>query len=341
MDNFESEIDELNQKLIAVIDSQLELGLMAGKMGYCIYFYKMAAFTNNRQYEKTAGFLLDSICNNVRLLRICDIENGLSGIALGLNFLIKEKLIKGNINKILSEFDVILAKALLFPDKNKPIDTWLRIQLLYYYSTRIKDQKIGSNGELVFKELIFKILNSFTLLPDNFFEEPYSFSIDFRLPCFIYILGIVSKIEAFRSKVKKLADENALRIISLIPVLHSHKIYLALGMSLLAEEFDLFAWKKHIRLLKREIDIDYMFTNEFKSKNIFFKNGIIGIIFLLSIYNKMLKNEEKIIYDTEYVRDKIGTSETWKQLVNNKRFFKENSSLNGFCGISLLNTFYI
>jgi hypothetical protein len=338
---FENEITALNRRLTATAGMQILSGLLSGKMGYCIYFYKMAKITGNAEYEKTAGMLLDSVCAGLKNFRVMDIENGLAGIGLGINFLVREKLIGGNINEMLKEFDISLSKLLLFPDKEKPADIRLKIQLLYYYGIRIQNQKKGGNEEFIFIELIFKILNSFIVFSDELLEEPYIFSIDFRLPFFLHTLGVIAKSYMFRSKVKKIADEISFKIKSKIPVLHSHKIYLMWGMLSLIKEFDLPTWSTHVQLLKRETDINQMFTCEFKDGNIFFKDGITGTMFLLTAYNMMVEDSEKLLYDSQYLKNRIQTSKTWKLLLNDDCFFRFNSSLNGFCGISLLNAIYL
>ena len=334
--SFKAELAALNKKLISVVDAPAPLGLMAGKMGYCVYLYQAARTNKDVKYEKAASSLLDSVCSSLKQFQIWDIEKGLTGIGMGINFLVKENYVGGDINKILKEFDVLLLKLLLFP--TPPIDSWLKFQLLYYCSVRIRDQKKGSDEEFVFKELIFKILNSVDQLPDNFFDEPYSFSIDYHFPFFLYTIGMLSELDVFRNKIKKLADEITQKVISLFPVLHSHRIYLVLGMSSLAERFNLPAWKTHIQLLKREINLNYMFECEFKNRKIFLKDGVAGAVLLLNAYNKMVEDKEKVIYNPEYVKERIRMSETWKQLLNDEVFFRNHSSLNGFCGISLLMT---
>jgi hypothetical protein len=200
------------------------------------------------------------------------------------------------------------------------------------------DQKQGSNEEFIFKELVFKILNSFTRIEEIPLEEPYSFSIEYRLPFFIYTLGELSQNDIFRDKVKKITDEITSLIITRIPLLHSHKVYLILGMLSLAKKFDLHLWKKHIHLLRQEIDVNVMFTQEFYDRNIFFKDGITGITFLLMAHNKSVANNEKIDFSLDSIKDKIRKSDTWNQLINDDSVFMSNSGLNGFCGISLLNS---
>jgi hypothetical protein len=103
-----------------------------------------------------------------------------------------------------------------------------------------------------------------------------------------------------------------------------------------AKEYNLTSWTKHIQLLKQEIDIVHILNNEFKNKNIFLENGISGIMWLLLMYNNSVCDENKIEFDTDLFIDKITLSTTWIRLKNDMDFFRVNSGLNGFCGISLI-----
>ena len=339
-DKYMIESDEselLHSNLINIANHQVALGLFSGKMGHCIYFYEFSRLTGNDKYAKVADDLLDSVCHCLKNYRVWDIESGLIGIGLGINYLVKHNFICGSINKILREFDILLFKVLLFPEKHKSVELNLKVQLLFYYSIRIKDQKKGSNAEFIFKELIFKILNSFTNFSDNYFDEPYSFSVDYKLPFFLLTLGTLAKEALFRVKIKKLIDDMPLKISSQIPLLHSHRVYLILGMLSLAKEFDLITWQKHIQLIQREIDVNVIFSQEFYDRNIFFKDGITGIAYILSEYNKRVDNKNRIDFSYDDIKNKIRTSETWDQLMTDSVFFRDNCGLSGFCGISLLN----
>jgi hypothetical protein len=334
--DFKNEITFMTETLSTMVNKMPLLGLMQGKMGYSIFFYHASKFANNLQYVNVADKLLDSVCKEVNERYPSDITNGLAGIGLGINHLIREGYVEGNINNVLEKIDIPIFKAISFQENKLPIDFRLKIQLLYYCYIRLKEQKDKSNGNFIFENIIFKILNSFIQYPNDLWEEPYSFSLYYPLSFFLYILGLLSTINIFRDKIRKIIDEITPYVISKIPVLHAYRLYLIFGMLSSAKEFNLLSWQKHIQLLKHEINIPYMLNNEFKDKNIFLENGISGILYLLLMYNDSVCDDEKIRYDIDLFIDKITSSATWIQLKNDIDFFRMNSGLNGFCGTALI-----
>ena len=329
-----TEIIQLNKKLISTQSQPITPGLLYGKMGYCIYFFEMGRMMNDKHYTKHAEALLDVICKETTRHLPVDIENGLLGIGLGVSNLIKEKFISGNENDVLEKFDIPVFKTLAF-NKQKIMLTKLKFQLLYYLSVRYKFQKAGSDKEYIFKELIFTTLNSFTQHSIELWEEPFSFSLQYQLPFFLYTLGLTAEFAIFQHKIAKIVDELTPEVISLIPVSHAHRLYLMLGMCSINKTIDNPLWRNHVRLLKREIDINHILTEEFRDRNVFLIDGLAGVLLLISIYNRMVCDSEKISFDIESMQEKITSSTVWSHFKIDDNFFKANSNMNGFCGIAL------
>ena len=331
------EIDfvELNQKLISALNQPKPPGLLYGKMGCCIYLFKLGRIMNKHDYTKKAEELLDTVYKETTRYLPLDIETGLIGTGLGIHYLMKEKHVGGNENSVLEEIDISVFKALSFIEQKPPLDMRIKIQLLYYLSIRYQIQKNGSDKEYIFRELIYNVLNSFSLLPGELWEEPYSFSIQYQLPFFLYSLGQIAEFEIFRPKVKKIVNEITPKVISLVPVSHAHRLFQVLGMYNINKTINQPTWNYHIQLLKREIDINHVLTNELRDQDVFLLNGLTGILFLLSTYNRMVDEDEKIFFDTDILRKKITSSTVWSKFREDNRYLQTNSNMNGFCGMAL------
>lgn len=63
------------------------IGLMKGKMGVALFYYEYARYTGNTVYNEQADNLLDEIFDQIGKIQINDIEQGLSGIGWGINYL--------------------------------------------------------------------------------------------------------------------------------------------------------------------------------------------------------------------------------------------------------------
>ena len=328
-------IEDVNEKIIKYSKTiPVSLG-MSGLMGYCIYFYESSRLFRNKQYEKIAGELIDVIYKRTSSVSSIDIENGFIGIGMGLRHLLKNGFLKGKINTLLEPIDIHVFRALAFSKIENPGNK-LKSELLYYCCIRYQDQKEGSEGEFIFRELIFSLLNSYIFFPEGELSEPYSFSLYFQPPYFLNALSKAASFEPFQSKVKKIADEISHKLMSKLPVLHSHRLYLTCGMSRLSALFDFPAWEKHIHLLRKETDINFILTDEMGNRDIFIQDGLSGLWHLLLDYNRTASDFYMIQYDPQSFFDTIVSSDTWNELINNEQFLKQNMGFYRFSGVSLL-----
>lgn len=90
------------------------LGLMHGKMGISICFFHLARQTGNQIYEDYAGELIDEIYEEITANTPVDFENGLAGIGWGIEYLVQNKFIEADTDKILEEFDEKLLHEFTF-----------------------------------------------------------------------------------------------------------------------------------------------------------------------------------------------------------------------------------
>lgn len=88
-------INILNKHIMSMDFTEIPIGLFSGKMGLSIYFFLLARKTSNKAYETFAGKLLNDIYEKVHQELPHNPANGLSGICMGINYLIEQDLVKG------------------------------------------------------------------------------------------------------------------------------------------------------------------------------------------------------------------------------------------------------
>lgn len=152
---------KLNSRLEKYIkDGHGTLGLFQGGMGWCIYFYCMHRLTGNTQYKKTAEELLGAIWNGISSITSINVEDGLSGIGLGLTYLSKHSYISANLNYVLEDVDNLIMKKIFYEEHDfQKYDTTSLIYLLYYFNYRYLEQKENSCEQEIYRELIIMLLN--------------------------------------------------------------------------------------------------------------------------------------------------------------------------------------
>lgn len=84
------------------------LGLMNGKMGIIIFFYHLSKYTGNKIFGDFAGEMIDEIYKEIHNHYPSNFENGLSGIAWGMEYLIQEKFVEADSNEVLEDLDKII-----------------------------------------------------------------------------------------------------------------------------------------------------------------------------------------------------------------------------------------
>lgn len=116
-----------------------DLGLFDGKIGIVLFFYQYARYTDNPLYQEFAGELLDEVFNELHDSISPDFENGLSGIAWGVLYLLKNKFVNGNPDEILEDIDNKLMEVNLLKVRDISLERGLT-GILVYLSYRLTQQ---------------------------------------------------------------------------------------------------------------------------------------------------------------------------------------------------------
>lgn len=327
-------IFSLNDKFASYLNQEnSSIGLADGKMGGCIYFYHLSSISKDRNHKKIADNLLDNVFNNIDRTKSIDIKKGLAGIGVGINYLIKCKYVEGDINIVLNDVDNLIFQDLSYTINFKENDSFTIIQVLYYLCIRFKQQKHGSENEYLYKELIIKLINDiYRYLPENFYDEPLTYTVDYILPQFLFIINEVYKLGFYNYRLIRITEELSYKIMSIYPILHSNRLFLLWGMNLLNKKIDNKQWNRHLILLREHINIETIISYEMRNKNIFFNNGLSSIYFFINNlpYHFNIEERNKII-------EKINRSEIWNFLNDNPSYFKRHCGLySGFAGVFLL-----
>lgn len=336
------QVNVLNSKLLSIVDQNFPIDLVRGKLGLCIYFYYLSRWEENSEYEQIAEKMLDDVISRFSETRDITVESGLAGIAIGINHLIKEKFIEGDINEILEDVDSVIFKKIAFlpfKDLKNKIQKADLIHLLYYLYVRYIEQ-INVDDKYLFQELIIKAIEMFKEdLQDTFFKEPFSLSLqNFRLPLFLYIISKIYDLDIYKDKITKILEEYVFQILSVYPVSQANRLYLLCG--LINIRICLPGYKKeiasHIQLLKESIDINYILNTELRNQDIYMADGA-SSVYLLLFYLQTQHPEFRIDYDLQLFFDKIYNSEAWSRLLNQEFYFRKYSRLfDGFPGAYLI-----
>lgn len=329
-------IEPLDQKITDILD-ELPLGLANGKMGLSIYFFCMGRLRQETEYTATGEKILDSLWKDIKNIHSIDVKDGLSGIGLGIDYLIKNNYVEGDINKILEDVDNEIFKQLSYPKYSNTLDSLSLIHILYYLCQRYPSLKNGSESQYLYQELIIQTVNNlYKDMDSSFYEEPFSYNIDYPLPQYLFVLSKIYSLGFYNDRLIKIIEELIYKVSSILPRLHSNRLYLLWGMVALNKIINDKQLREQISLLKKHTDFEYIFNNKTNYKNIFFKDSIMSIYLLIRNLQDQFDPKE-IESVNESIKNNIYFSETWNLLDKNKHFFEKHIGLyDGYAGISLL-----
>jgi hypothetical protein len=325
----------LHTNLLSSLEQFPTLGLAYGKIGISIYFYILSRIENNQRYQDIGEKLLNDVINNLSQNQNINIETGLSGIALGIRYLIKNGYETGDVNEVLEDIDAHIYKILLlsqsYPDQSLSLNSFDVIQLLFYFCIRLKDLPADSDNAFLFKCLINQLINSLGIeISNNYLKEASSYSLyEYNLPFLLYVLNEIEKHDVRNGRMEILLQNTVTKVLSHRPLLHSNRLFLLWGMLSIRQRINSSKWDNYIQNLHEHIDLLYLFEHEIKNQDLFFSNGIASIYMLLKAVGR--HKEFAISFDAKEIEKQIVTSRAWDTLLERDSFFKRHKGLlNGF-----------
>lgn len=321
-------IDKINRIIVDYSNQKSSLDIEDGKMGCCIYFFKLARLTGKPQYRQLAEKLLNDIYMELANDPAERSVYELAQIGLGIDYLLVHKHVSGNSNSILGGIDHLLFKTIAF-EKN-PI-TYMKngiIPVLYYISSRIKEHNKGSDARFLLEELSIKLFNElYQSLDAAFYDEPFLFSmLRYKIPQFLYTTSKLYSLQFYNYRIIEVLKEISGLIQSRIPVLHSNRLYLLWSLLHLKEATGLETWNEQIDILTTHIDYRKILYEEFRNKDLFIQNGVSGIYLLLEA---LKETSQPLPFDKILFKNRIEESEIWED----EKALKDKGLINGFAGL--------
>ena len=81
------------------------IGLLTGKMGISLFFFHYSAYSKKKLYKQFAEELIGEIYSEIHTDTPLCFDTGLSGIAWGMEYLVRNKFVTGDTDMVLSGLD--------------------------------------------------------------------------------------------------------------------------------------------------------------------------------------------------------------------------------------------
>jgi len=327
-ENVNKYIAEINKKMIVAGNQKMSLDVETGKMGYCLYFFKLSRLLNEPQYKMQAEKLLDDIYLELSKASAERSAYELAQIGMGIDYLIKQKYMGGNINAILSDIDGRIFKKMIFDKLSVTYQPHEIIFVLHFICIRIEEQSKGSDERFIMEELGIRLLNDlYRSLDPSFYDESMIFNIQkYKLPQFLYVVSKMYSLQFYNYRIIEIIREISSFVLSRMPVLHSNRLYLLWSLVHLKRVTGWDIWDEQMNMLISHTDYQKIIFKELRNKDVFILDGVASIYLLIDLLKDM---SHPIPFDKTLFRKRIEESEIWKD----EKFAQSLGLINGFSGL--------
>lgn len=325
----------LDEKIWKHAMESKKYGLANGKMGACVALFVLSKRDIQSTYYKQGETLLDDILKNIGKVTSIELEEGLTGIALGFRFLIGNGYVKGTVNSYLENLDEYIYKvacrSLGMDLEGK--ETKTLTDVLFYASLRYNEIENPYMKEWYRRFLIELFNNIYQKHTLALFREPLPFEVHTSLNLFLYTLLGIRKLGIEQERIDNILTEMQYTLFSYMPMLNPNRFALYVVTALVAKETNMQKWSDFSSFVKEQIDFENLLTRDLYDMSINPKEGVVGIYLLLKLYNNCIGKDISI--DKEVLRKRVMDSSFWERLDVDEDFVKKNYSLNGYYGLKL------
>ena len=121
-------------------------GLFYGKMGVAVFLFHYASVYQDEFYENIAMNLISTVFSQINMQTSIDYADGLSGIGCAIEYLYQNDFVEGDIDEILSDFDLLFDDILSNSRRKKDLYENL-LGLIRYYRFRLSGKNIDLENE--------------------------------------------------------------------------------------------------------------------------------------------------------------------------------------------------
>lgn len=310
-------------------------GLLGGDMGVCIYFFVLGRMTANSQLTFQGETALKNILVSMNQNKKLYLEDGVSGIAMGLSFLFKHKFVEGDVNDALEHIDDHIYRGLctVLEEVDSSKIQSLVLELLFYYVVRYQDE-CSKVRKLLYERVIVHLFNYIYIhRKDDFYQESLPFCLKKESYLFIGMLVWIFRLGIEKKRITYIFNEMKYFLFSSFPILGANRLYLMTVARCVGKFIQDKDWLAFAEKLSATIDLRYILEEELKDKNVLPETGVAGIFLLRELNLRM----GFFLSDDNYnYKKRMEASTLWDRMASDVEFFSSYYSLNGYCGIKIL-----
>lgn len=334
-------LEEINNILREKTPEIKNPGLLHGKMGVSLYFFHLAHETDAPEHKEFADQLIDEVYDEVSNNQLPpDFENGLAGIAWGIEHLVQHEFVEAETDLILRDVDDRIYRFVT-SGSELPWNVKQGVMgYILYLLSRLHGKDLNSvdGTTMIFKHLLIDLINRLGEdIEENKLsvQEPNLFDITWQLPLSLVLLSRCYAANVHITKIERILDHFTPVMLSLYPRYCCHRLYLLYAIESVLQQISLPKWKEHAVLLKQGMYIDRLLNDELNSKQIRFRDGTAGVLFINRQYYQITE-EPSILLQRDELIQKFMKSEYWEWMDNHASDQKNIGIFTGLSGVAMM-----
>ncbi|MGV8137968.1 MAG: lanthionine synthetase LanC family protein [Mangrovibacterium sp.] len=247
----------------------LDQGLLHGNTGLTILLYAWAKAEQNGRLERMADDLLDEVFNGMTTVVSPDFEQGIAGVAWGMEYMLRKGYVEGDSDSILEDIDHWLF-ACLNDNKDPGFEfTNGLCGTLMYLSLRLQSYPDNPSLNLrIDRELFIHCINQ---IGDSVFSQLHSiqkdveFDLFWRFPMLFLCVINALRLNIYNEKIERMFNQWTPSLEVCLPCLHINRLYLAIAFyragsilnnSRIDEVSKLLLFSTDVEQLRMEVNFD-------------------------------------------------------------------------------------
>lgn len=258
--------------------------LLNGNAGICIFLYHLSKKTGVIEIEEHADGLLTKMAEEKFVLPSCTFDNGLAGVGWFVEYLVQNGFSEGNTNKILNEIDTSIFK-LLNQEENIPLclENGLLGYLVFMMSRLQNKDAVPTRTDLINKELFCCIIDKICECAPSQLSR-LNLDVEFDLlrpyPLLLLCLSKALELNLYNEKIIPTYKDWLLYLETVLPGLHSHRVYMAYALSEMNKHIRIKSVENHINTLLYSVDCETL-KSEINPYANNIRYGWMGIVWVL------------------------------------------------------------
>jgi hypothetical protein len=333
-------IDIINNLIFKNAHAERADGLLHGKMGIAIYLYHLGRALKDKKYNILANKLIDQVYDGIGQNSVkTDFENGLAGIAWGIEHLVQKGFLNADTDEVLRDLD---DKIFQYISSTQSISIDLQNGLLgygFYLLSRLqgKDLIDPKDHDFLLKRLLIMVINSMyenLEAREEVYKEPIHFESTWNLPMILFFLSEVNDLDVHTHKIEIMFNRLSIIAKSIWPVNLGNRLFLQMSIEEVVKRWSIAKFQKHSKLLKEGLDEENI-LRQFQNKNVLVNKGLAGIQLILQIFKS---KQNSLGFDNLSLKviEKIVGSDFWKIIDEKEKIQTGNLGLfSGIGGVGL------